>query len=121
MAVNPDTLVIWHNPRCSKSRQALAYLQDRGLTPEVRLYLKDPPSADEIRAMLTALDLPPAALLRKEGAALKSESDAAIIALAGDSAMTSWLVISTMPRRLRSARPRNTATMTTWPPVRSLQ
>ena len=94
MAVNPDTLVIWHNPRCSKSRQALAYLQDRGLTPEGRLYLKDPPSADEIRAMLTALDLPPAALLRKEGAALKSESDAAIIAaMAADSALIERPVI----------------------------
>lgn len=40
---------IWHNPRCSKSRQTLALLQGRGITPAIRLYLDDAPSADEIR------------------------------------------------------------------------
>ena len=79
---------IWHNPRCSKSRQALAWLADRGITPEVRLYLLDTPSADEIRAMLAALDLPAADLLRKDGAALKALPDAAIIAaMAADSSL----------------------------------
>ncbi len=71
---------IWHNPRCSKSRQALAHLEARGLAPRIRLYLTDAPDADEIRAMLAALGLPAAALLRKDGAALASEPEAAIIA-----------------------------------------
>ena len=38
------TLTLWHNPRCTKSRQTLALLQDQGQTPEIRLYLTDPPS-----------------------------------------------------------------------------
>ena len=40
---------IWHNPRCSKSRQTLALLQEVGIAPTIRLYLDDAPSADEIR------------------------------------------------------------------------
>ena len=73
-------LTIWHNPRCTKSRQALAYLEEKGLAPEVRLYLKDAPSEAEIREMLAALGLKAADLLRKEGAALKSESEETILA-----------------------------------------
>lgn len=73
-------VTIWHNPRCSKSRAALALLESRGLSPDVRLYLLDPPSAAEIADMLAALRLPAAALLRKDGAALKALPDGAIIA-----------------------------------------
>ncbi|HBF63840.1 MAG TPA: arsenate reductase (glutaredoxin), partial [Gammaproteobacteria bacterium] len=40
--------IIWHNPRCSKSRQTLALLQERGIEPEVRLYLEAPPSSGEL-------------------------------------------------------------------------
>ncbi|WP_127105351.1 ArsC/Spx/MgsR family protein [Pararhodobacter zhoushanensis] len=87
-------LEIWHNPRCSKSRQALAYLQDQGLTPEIRLYLNAPPSPEEIRSMLASLGLPAADLLRKDGAALKSEpEDAIIAAMAADSALIERPVI----------------------------
>jgi len=94
MAVTTDTLEIWHNPRCSKSRQALAYLAERGLTPRVRLYLQDPPDAGEIRAMLAALGLPAADLLRKDGAALKAEpEDAIIAAMVADSALIERPVI----------------------------
>lgn len=39
---------IWHNPRCSKSRQALALLKERGLEAKVVLYLEDPPNAARI-------------------------------------------------------------------------
>lgn len=39
---------IWHNPRCSKSRQALALLEERGLEAKVVLYLDDPPSRERI-------------------------------------------------------------------------
>ncbi|MCV2865378.1 arsenate reductase (glutaredoxin) [Albidovulum sediminicola] len=56
--------VIWHNPRCSKSRETLKLLQDRGIEPEVRLYLQNPPSRTEIETALTALGRPAADLVR---------------------------------------------------------
>lgn len=55
---------IWHNPRCSKSRQTLALLTDRGIDPAIRLYLQDPPCEAEIRAVLAALGIPARGLLR---------------------------------------------------------
>ena len=59
------TVTIWHNPRCSKSRTTLSLLEERGITPTVRLYLQDSPTADEIKDALRALQLPPGKLLRK--------------------------------------------------------
>lgn len=47
----------WHNPRCTKSRQALALLQDKGVAFEVREYLKTPPSIDELKRVIKALGL----------------------------------------------------------------
>ena len=57
--------VIWHNPRCAKSRETLALLHARGIVPEVRLYLEDPPTEAELRAALKALGRPAAALVRR--------------------------------------------------------
>ncbi|HAC33690.1 MAG TPA: arsenate reductase (glutaredoxin), partial [Gammaproteobacteria bacterium] len=51
------TTTIWHNPRCSKSRQTLQLLRDNGIEPEVVEYLKTPPSAAELTAVLTALQM----------------------------------------------------------------
>ena len=39
---------MYHNPRCSKSRQTLALLEENGIQPELRLYLESPPSAAEL-------------------------------------------------------------------------
>lgn len=50
---------IWHNPRCSKSRQALALITERGVEPAVRRYLDQPPTAAELEAALDALGLEP--------------------------------------------------------------
>ena len=61
----PSTLRIYHNPRCSKSRAAYALLQDRGLAPEVVLYLETPPSKAELRALLKKLQLQPLDIVRK--------------------------------------------------------
>lgn len=58
-------MTIWHNPRCSKSRETLALLTERGLDPVVRNYLQDPPSAAEIGAALKVLGLPAHDVLRK--------------------------------------------------------
>lgn len=57
-------LTIWHNPRCSKSREALALLEADGLEVEVRRYLDAPPSAAEIAALLGKLGCAPRALMR---------------------------------------------------------
>ncbi len=56
--------ILWHNPRCSKSRAALKLIEERGIAPEIRLYLKDPPSEDEIRALQEALALPLIEMMR---------------------------------------------------------
>jgi len=48
---------IYHNPRCSKSRETLALLTDRGITPEVVLYLDTPPDAATIEQLLGQLGL----------------------------------------------------------------
>ncbi len=60
-----DRLTLWHNPRCSKSRAALAALEARGAAPAVRRYLDDPPDAVEIARVLALLGLPAHALLRR--------------------------------------------------------
>lgn len=90
-----ETVEIWHNPRCSKSRLALAWLQEHGINPDIRLYLKDAPSEAELRAMLAALGRPAAELLRaKEGAALKGLPEEAILsAMASDPALIERPVI----------------------------
>lgn len=86
--------VIWHNPRCSKSRQTLALLE----TPEIRLYLVDPPSETEIRKTLAMLALEPIALMRtsekmfKELGLSKSDPPDALIA-----AMTSTPILIERP------------------------
>ncbi len=55
---------IYHNPRCSKSRQTLDLLANKGLKPEVRLYLENPPSRAELTEVLKKLKLKPTQLLR---------------------------------------------------------
>lgn len=57
---------LYHNPRCSKSRQALQLLQERGIEPEIVEYLKNPPSKTQLKAMLARLDLPAREVLRKK-------------------------------------------------------
>ena len=62
---------IWHNPRCSKSRETLALLTDKGITPEVRLYLDDVPTADELRSALATLGMTAGELVRRKEALFK--------------------------------------------------
>lgn len=57
-------LTIWHNPRCSKSRQTLALLEERGLTPTVVRYLDTPPDADTLAHVLDMLEMEPRELMR---------------------------------------------------------
>lgn len=57
-------LILYHNPRCSKSRGALELLEARGLQPQVVRYLDTPPSAEELRALLAKLGYSARQLLR---------------------------------------------------------
>ena len=60
-----DPIMIYHNPRCSKSRAALQLLQDRGIEPQIIEYLKTPPNAPRLKELLAMLDLSPRDLMRK--------------------------------------------------------
>jgi len=62
------SVIIWHNPRCSKSRQALQLLEDAGHRPTVRLYLEDSPSAEELGEVLDKLGVAPASWPRRKEA-----------------------------------------------------
>ena len=59
-----DASLLYHNPRCSKSRAALELLRERGVEPRIVAYLDTPPSLEELREVLAMLDLPARALLR---------------------------------------------------------
>ncbi len=63
---------IYHNPRCSKSRQTLQLLQEQGIEPEIIEYLKTPPSVAELDEILQKLDLQPRELMRKNEAEYKT-------------------------------------------------
>ncbi len=51
------TVTIYHNPRCSKSRQTLALIEDKGVAPKIVDYLKAPPSVAELKRILEKLGL----------------------------------------------------------------
>ncbi len=102
----------WHNPRCATSRRVLGIIRNKGIEPHVVEYLKTPPSAKEIKAVLAKLKLGARDLLRRKEAAYGAEklddeklSDAAIIR-----AMTEHPVLIERPvvlagRRAVLARP----------------
>lgn len=56
--------VIYHNPRCSKSRQALALLEEAGVEAQVVRYLETPPTAEELERLLAKLGLDPVEVMR---------------------------------------------------------
>lgn len=56
---------IFHNPRCSKSRQTLQLIQDQGITPEIIDYLNYPPDAAELENIIRLLNITPRDLMRK--------------------------------------------------------
>lgn len=60
-------VTIYHNPRCSKSRETLALLEQHGVTPDVVLYLETPPSVDQLKKLLKELGFSSAReLMRKK-------------------------------------------------------
>ena len=63
---------IYHNPRCSKSRQTLALLEGRGEEPEVVLYLNDPLDREQLAELCRLLELEPAEIVRVEDPRFKA-------------------------------------------------
>ena len=59
-----DSVRIYHNPRCSKSRETLQLLEAQGIQPDVIHYLEAPPSMEELRTLLKQLELSARDLLR---------------------------------------------------------
>ena len=80
---------IYHNPRCTKSRQTLARLQAGGVEPTVVEYLKEPPDAETLRGLVKKLGIRPAKLLRRKEAAFREldldlDDDDAVLRAMGD-------------------------------------
>ena len=77
---------IWHNPRCSKSRQTLQLLEDNGVTPDVRLYLQDSPDEATLRSTASKLGCSAVDMMRvkeklfKELGLSKNDGDDALFA-----------------------------------------
>ncbi len=59
-------VTIYHNPRCSKSRQTLELIRDKGVEPEIIEYLKSPPNAADLNNILNTLNMQPRELIRKQ-------------------------------------------------------
>lgn len=66
------TVTIYHNPRCSKSRETLKLLQDKGVEPRIVEYLKTPPSKTKLKQILKLLGLKPRELMRRKEAEYKA-------------------------------------------------
>ncbi len=64
MPASPLTMTLWHNPRCSKSRGALALLQERGVHVVERRYLEQPPTVRELETLAASLRREPWQLVR---------------------------------------------------------
>ena len=62
------SVTIYHNPKCSKSRQTLELLKQNGITPTIIEYLKTPPTAEALKAILVQLGFSPRDLMRKKEA-----------------------------------------------------
>jgi len=61
------TITIYHNPDCGTSRNTLAMIRQSGEEPEIIEYLKNPPSRDQLVALIAAMGITPRALLREKG------------------------------------------------------
>jgi arsenate reductase len=60
------SITFYHNPRCSKSREALQLLRERGVEPDIIEYLENPPTQQELSRILDLLGMEPRELMRKE-------------------------------------------------------
>ncbi|MDQ3232546.1 MAG: arsenate reductase (glutaredoxin) [Pseudobdellovibrionaceae bacterium] len=75
---------IFHNPRCSKSRETLSLIQEQGIKPEIVEYLKTPPTVEELKALLALLKIRPRDIIRTKDETfallnLNLDDDAAVL------------------------------------------
>lgn len=77
-----NSIEIWHNPRCGKSREALKLLIEKGVDPVIRLYLDNPPNAVELKEALKRLNISVAEILRKGESLYKETYSKRIISTA---------------------------------------
>lgn len=66
-------IILYHNPRCSKSRETLAILREHHIEPVIIEYLETPPSQQELKKIVKLLDMDPRELMRKKESAYKTE------------------------------------------------
>ena len=78
-----NEIIIYHNPRCSKSRQVLKLLNDQGIHPKIILYLEINLSSSDIKNILNKLGLQPREILRKSEKAYK-DNDLKNLSLSDD-------------------------------------
>jgi len=83
------SITIYHNPRCSKSRQTLELLESQGISPRIVEYLAAPPDADTLLKIARLLDMPLADLLRRGEAEFREAGDA--VPLDDERALALWL------------------------------
>ena len=83
------SLKIYHNPRCSKSRQTLELIQNAGVEPSIVLYLENSPVAAEILDLASKLGKPVADLLRRGESEFKEAND--LPDLTDDAALAAWV------------------------------
>ena len=69
-----NNFIIYHNPRCSKSRLTLELLKEKGINPDIVLYLETPPSEKQLESILKKLNLKARDLLRKGEADFKEQN-----------------------------------------------
>lgn len=110
-----DKYVIWHNPGCSTSRFVLDALYGAGIQPEIRNYLKDPPSRAELSEALKTLQIGARELLRQKNTPYQDLSlddpalsdDALVAAMAEHPKLIERPVVFS-PRGARLCRPKET-------------
>lgn len=83
------TITIYHNPRCSKSRESLQILEASGITPDIVEYLLEPPDAQTILRLAALLGVPVADLLRRGEAEFKAATD--LPQLDSDVELAAWI------------------------------
>ena len=81
---------MYHNPRCSKSRQTLELLRERGIEPQIVAYLDTPPSPAELKSVLQKLGARPSDIMRTGEAPYKESRDE--VAAMSDDEQIRWLV-----------------------------
>ncbi len=68
------SITIYHNPRCKKSREGLAFIREQGIEPTVVEYMKNPLSTDELKKMLQLLGMKPRELMRNKEKAYREQN-----------------------------------------------